>query len=374
MKITLIGPSHPYKGGIAHYNMLLAQALGKNHEVDVISFSRMYPKLLYPGKEQRDEASSLHIGPSSLELLDTINPFTWWKTFRHIKKNSPDAVLFYWWTPYFFANFGVLSRLISWFTSAKVFYLCHNPLPHERRPVDRILTKFALKKSEYFIVHSTECKDTIVNIFPDVPVAVGVHPTYDVFNQGTFDVKAVRKELDLTSKTLLFFGYVRKYKGLQHLLRAMPAILKKHPDVRLLVVGEFWGDKQDYLDMIAKYKLQDVVRIVDSYVPNEEVGKYFSVSDLVVLPYESATNSGIVQTSFGFEVPVLVTAVGGLPEVVTDGVSGLVVPPQDPKAIAEAVVRFYDKKLLSKFKKGIESEKERFSWDRIVELIEAGLR
>tara|TARA_Y100000310_G_C20643824_1_gene795460 strand:+ start:709 stop:1827 length:1119 start_codon:yes stop_codon:yes gene_type:complete len=367
MKITVIGPTFPYKGGISHYNTVFCQNLIKTHKIDAISFKRQYPKLLFPGKDQRDKKSKDRIKFKATELIDTINPFTWLKTVKRIQEFCPEIVLLYWWTPYFTFNFFTISYLVKKLTRSKVVFLCHNVAPHEARFVDKFLTKIGLSYADSFIVHGEEEKETLKSMVPKAKITKHVHPTYDIFKEK---FKKENINLKLRKKVILFFGYVRKYKGLDHLLDALPELVKKYPDLDLLIVGEFWKDSDDTLEKIKNHPEKDHIKLVDSYVPNEKVGNYFEVCDICVLPYNSATNSGIVQTAFAFEKPCIVTRVGALPEVVLHDKTGLVIDRKSPKAIIEAVSHFYDKNKAKDYKQNIIKEKDRFSWDRLVEVLE----
>lgn len=368
MKITIIGPSYPYRGGISHYNTVFCQNLKKKHEIDIISFKRLYPKILFPGKDQRDLESKEKIDINSTEIIDSINPITWFKVVKRIKNFNPNIVLMYWWTPYFTFNFYTISYLVKKYTKAKIVFLCHNVAPHDARFIDKFLTRIGLSKSDYFIVHAKAEKELLEEMRPNAKTVQHVHPTYEVFKEKTIEEDL--SSLNLRKKVILFFGFVREYKGLTYLLQAMPELIKKYPDLDLLIVGEFWEGREKYEEEVKKLDISSHIKLIDSYVPNEKVGNYFKVSDICVLPYLTATNSGIVQTSFGFEKPVIVTSVGGLPEVVTDKKTGLVIEPKNPSAIIEAVSFFYDNKKSEEFKKNIIQEKDRFSWDRLVEVLE----
>lgn len=372
MNLLVIGPAYPYKGGIAHYNNWLCNFLSKRHSVQCISFKRQYPKIIFPGKSQKDSSAPKRVKFRILEMLDSINPLTWMKAIRYIKEKKPDYVLLYWWTPYFsFMNWYITNSLKD--TRTKVIYLCHNVLPHEKRFIDKELSRLALKHSDYFIVHADKEREDLRRILPEIPemnIITAVHPSYDVqFKFSPIEKPKARKKLNLKGKVMLFFGFVRDYKGLMYLIDAMPLILKK-VDVTLLIVGEFWKGKGEYVSRVEELGIEDNVRIIDKYVPDEDVAQYYVASDVVVLPYLSATNSGIVQIAYGFDRPVIVTDVGGLPEIVKHGKTGFVVKPEDSREIAEAVLKFYTGDKSKVFRKHILDEKERFSWDRMVEIFE----
>jgi len=245
--------------------------------------------------------------------------------------------------------------------------------PHERFPLDKFLTKRALKKGKHFIVHAKEEAEELKKIKQNPSFAVTPHPTYNMFRFENLTKEQARERLAIErdEKVLLFFGFVREYKGLKHLLSAMPDISGRLEKVRLLVVGDFDGDREKYEELIRQNGIEKQVTIKDGYTPDKEVEGYFAAVDLVVLPYESATQSGIVQIAFGFDRPVVVTKVGGLPDVVEDGKTGYVVEPCNPQALTEGVVRFFKEKKEEEFRKNIEREAYRFSWERMGETVEA---
>lgn len=370
LKIHVIGPTYPYRGGIPHYNTLLCDNLAKKHHVTCISFKRLYPNLLFPGRDQRDRKSKNKIKTKALEMLDSINPFTWFKVVKKIKKDKPDLLLMYWWTPFFFPSFSLISWLVKKLTKTKILFLCHNVLPHDKSFLDKFLSKNVLKNADYFIVHSKQDKKDLIGMIPNAKVAHGVHPIYEMFKQKPMPKGDAQAILNLNGKVITFFGFIRKYKGLEYLIKALPDVLKEQK-VTLLIVGEFWELKEETLELIKNLGLEENIKIYDEYIPNEEVGKYICASDVIVLPYNHATNSGIIQTAFGFEKPVIVTDVGGLPEVVLNNKTGFVVPTKDSEALASAINRFYKENKEKNFIEGIKKDKARFEWKRMVERIEA---
>jgi glycosyltransferase involved in cell wall biosynthesis len=226
-----------------------------------------------------------------------------------------------------------------------------------------------LKKGDLFFVHSQDDERRLRELVPSAAITHAFHPLYDFFNTGVLSKPEARTKLELQGNTILFFGFVRPYKGIDDLLRAMPMILKK-TRVTLLVVGEFWEGREAFARQLKELNIEDAVRVVDRYVPNEQVGIYFSAADLVVLPYRSGTGSGIVQIAYGLEKPVLATRVGSLPEVVEDGITGYIVNPGDPQALADAVIRFFAEEQEATFVENIRRKRERFSWENLVALIE----
>ncbi|TKJ17349.1 glycosyl transferase family 1 [Candidatus Woesearchaeota archaeon B3_Woes] len=372
MKICVVGPAYPFKGGIAHYNNWLCNFVSKKHDLKCISFKRLYPKLIYPGKSQKDLSAENRTNFEIIELLDSLNPFSWLFTFKKIKEYNPDFILFYWWTPYF----TFLNKFLTWNIkkklNSKIIYLCHNVLPHEKSTIDKILSKFALKDGNFFVVHADKEKQNLQKLLPSLnskSIISTVHPSYDVqFKFKEISKREAQKKIKISGKIILFFGYVRDYKGLMYLIDAMPHILKE-VDLTLLIVGEFWKDKKIYIERIKKTGAKKNIRVVDKYIPDNEVGYYYSASDLVVLPYLSATNSGIIQIAFGFGKPVITTNVGGLPEIVKNNKTGFVVPPKNSIELANKIVKYYKEEKEKPFKQNIKKEKERFSWNRMVETI-----
>ena len=364
MKICIVGPSYPFRGGIAHYMTLLFKELKKSHEVKFFSFKKQYPLWLFPGKTDRDTSKQTIADSEIRPLLHSMNPLSWIHVFSQIRKYAPDLVIFPWWVAFWAPQFGTISWLVKKCKISKVLFICHNVVEHEANFLTKVLTKLVLKNGNCFIVHSDGDLANLKSILPEAKVAKSYHPTYEVFRQKGFDKKKAMDALDLSGNIILFFGFVRKYKGLRYLIEALPHILKQI-DVTLLVVGEFWKDKSDYLELIEKLDIAKNVRIVDKYVPNEEVSLYFAACDLVVLPYTSATGSGIAQIAFSCEKPVITTKVGSLKEVVQDNETGFLVEANAPSSLSDAVVRFYSEAKEQEFVENIRNNHGKFSWENM---------
>ncbi len=365
MKVTLVGPVFPYRGGIAHYTTMLAREFARHHEVTIVNFNRMYPGLLFPGKTQFDESDSpLRI--ESERWIDSINPVSWLRTGRRISRQRPDLVVFQWWQPFFAPSFRTITSQLRR-RGIPVVFLCHNVLPHESSFVDKTLSRIGLGGTRHFQVQSRQDGERLRELRGDVAVSFNPHPIYDFFDQGAHTRASARQLLQLDGKVVLFFGYVRPYKGLGVLLDAFATFRQRHTDATLLIVGEFYEDRQPYDDQMASLGITQSVRVVDEYVPNEAVEAYFRASDVTVLPYLSATQSGIIQTAYSFHQPVIVTAVGGLPDVVEDDRTGFVVPPQDPVALAGALDRFFSDSRAEEMGAAVEAGLDRFSWARCVQ-------
>jgi len=369
LRICLVGPAYPYRGGISHYNTCLAEELAKRHEVHIINFTRLYPEFLFPGKTQFDESESALTVPSE-RIVDSMNPFTWIRAGLRIARIRPDLVIVQWWHPYFAPAVFKICQIVRIMRGGMIVFLCHNVVPHERSLIDRMLSTIAFSAAHGFVVQSNEDRDNLRAARPHARVTVHPHPIYDFFRRGDVKRAEARERIGAQSgPMLLFFGYVRPYKGLFHLIAAMPEI-RKHVQAELFVVGEFYEDSAPYEDMVREHGLAESVHFIDRYVGNEEVEAFFVASDLVVLPYISATQSGIVQIALAFDRPVVVTAVGGLPEVVAPGKTGFIVPPADSGALAAAVVRFFEEGWGERMAPYFAGERERFSWGRMADAIE----
>jgi glycosyltransferase involved in cell wall biosynthesis len=368
MKYVLIGPTYPYRGGIAHYTTLLYQHLSAVHETKLYSFKRQYPAFLFPGKTDKDPSGSPLQVPCEY-LLDPLNPLTWVDVFRRIRRERPDAVILQWWVPYWAFALASVAFLLRRFTSVKVVFICHNVLPHEGSIVDSVLTRLALGQGQYFILQSQKDLSDLKALLPHAQAVRTVLPLYDTDHWNAMEEAAAKEALGLTGPVMLYFGFVRKYKGLEYLIRALPEVLRNIA-AQLLIVGEFWEDRDAYLQMIKELGLQQHVTIVDRYVPNEEIGLYFSAADVVVLPYVDATQSAVVSLAYAFDKPVITTAVGGLPEVVRDGETGFVVPPRDSAALATAIVKYFRGDCAPGFTANVKARKHTLSWPGLVNLIE----
>lgn len=365
MNVCLVGPAHPYRGGIAHFTSLLAREFCKEHSVSVVNFKRLYPSFLFPGKTQFDDSAS-PLQVESARLIDTVNPFTFITTARFIARRKPDMVVFQWWHPFFAFAYACVAFLLRRMTESKIIFLCHNVLPHEASAFDRILIKIGFSFVDAFLVQSKEDQKNLHRLRKNAVSAFNPLPTYDVFNRGEITREQARETLGLEGRIILFFGLIRAYKGLKILLQAFAKSLQEIEST-LLIVGEFYEDPRQYLSLMERLSIRDKVVLVDRYVPNEEVETYFRACDVVVLPYLSATQSAIVQIAYGFDKPVIVTQVGGLPDVVDEGVTGYLVPPGDPDSLAGAMVEFFTHGDADAFEKNIHAARDKFSWYRCVE-------
>ncbi|MDE6921268.1 MAG: glycosyltransferase family 4 protein [Lachnospiraceae bacterium] len=373
-KIVLIGPVYPYKGGIAHYTSLLYRALSQRYDVDMISYKMQYPKFLFK-REQKDYQNDVFRVDDAQFLINTANPLNIAGVSFRLKKMHPDLVIMQWWHPYFAPCYRIMETVLG--RNIKKMFVCHNVFPHERFPADRMLTKAVLGRADHFLLHSQSDIRELLSICPKAQYILNPHPTYNAFRLRNLTKEQARAELSLDGdsceKILLFFGFVREYKGLEHLIAAMPQVRRRLGNVRLIIAGTFGRDRDRYLDLIDERQVRDCIRVVDGYIPDNEVERYFAACDVVVLPYESATQSGIIQIAYGFGKPVIATNVGGLPDVVMDGQTGYIVERGDEKQLADAIVKYYQCGMEETFAANVRREAYRFSWDRLAEKVDAVL-
>jgi glycosyltransferase involved in cell wall biosynthesis len=372
LNIICIGPAHPLRGGIANFNTALCKSfIGAGHRASIISFSLQYPGFLFPGKTQYEEGKA----PPDLtirSLINSVNPFSWMKAVRAIRSTSTDLVVVHHWMPFIAMSLGYIVRRLKRKPACPVIVIAHNVIPHEKKPGWKSMSRFLLSACDGYIVLSASLLDDL-KIFADATKKSFIpHPLYEQFGEAV-DRKeaAVRLGLDPSMRYLLFFGMIRKYKGLDLLIRAFAAMRYRVPDLRLIVAGEFYTGQKEYLDLINESGAGDRVIVRDHFIPSGKVRDYFSLADLVTQPYRSATQSGVSQVAYHFGVPMLVTDVGGLAEIVPHMQVGYVTP-VDEQAIAEAITDFFEQDRAAVFRQNIQEERKRFTWEamttRIVEL------
>lgn len=377
MKIVIIGTAYPMRGGIAQYNSILYKYLSEKNDVRMYSFKRQYPEFLFPGKTQFETGEPAFRIPEDKNVIavDSVNPFNWLITALKIRKENPDLLIYKYWIPFFAPCFFTISFFVKMFRRTKVLFICDNVIPHEKRIGDRFFTKLVFSIVNYFIVQSkTVEKDLKLFNKKNKPYKLSPHPLYNIFGEK-LDKAEARKFIEEnykvefgTDKVLLFFGYIRKYKGLMYLLDAMPEILKSS-NVKLLVAGEFYDDEKPYKEKIKQLGIEDNIVLLSDFMPDEKVRYFFSACDCLVLPYTDATQSGIVQIAYYYDKPSVVTDVGGLSEVVIRDKTGIIISPGSVNEIAGAVKKFYEENLEEKFSENIKVEKKKYSWETFTENI-----
>ncbi len=369
MKIVVFGLTYPFRGGISHFTTALFHALSKRHDVQLISFYKLYPDFLFPGKNQLDVGEGA-FKASTLAEISSMNPITWLKILPAIKRQKPDLILFMWWNPIMAFCYFFLARACRILTGGKTAFYCHNVFPHEESPLARMLARLAMNSPEVVMVQSTRDAEQVKKVFPHKKCIKAFHPMYDNFPKTGVNRADAREKLGLKSqRVLLFFGHIRKYKGLDGLLNAMPLVLKK-TECTLVVAGEFYEPREPFDQIIARHGMEGRVRIDDAYIGNEKVELYFSAADAVVLPYVTASQSGVIALAYHFNVPAITTDVGGLKDVVDQGKTGYLVPPNDSEKLAEAILKFYQEKDGIDFESNIAALKAKYSWDALAREIE----
>jgi len=373
MKFSVIGPTHPFRGGISHYTTLLVRQLRIRHDVQFISYSRQYPSWLYPGVTDRDPSTSAVIEERVDRKFDALSLRQWWKVSGQVGLNRPDLVILPWSAVYWSPFYGIFLLGLKRFRNVKALFICHNVLEHEPSIFKSTLSRIALSHGDVYLTHSEWDKQNLLSWlgkFRAPQVKACVHPLYPAISAERYKKEEARARLGIQrERVLLFFGFIREYKGLEYLLRSMPLLLKEFP-IHLVIAGEVWGDPGPYAKLIQKLEISSQVTFLNRYVPNEEVSVFFDAADLVVIPYVSATQSGVVQLSYAFGKPVVVGNVGGLPEAVEDGKTGYLVPPRSPEAIAEAIRNFYQGSRESEMVTAIQKMQSRDSWLALTSAIE----
>jgi glycosyltransferase involved in cell wall biosynthesis len=364
MRVTIIGPAYPLRGGIAHHTYWLhGQLKARGHDVQVISFRRLYPALLFPGTTEQD-TSHLKFDAGALGLIAPLSAATWRKAIRATKAFAPDVVVFEWWQPFFGLMVGTLARAFRG-AGLRQIVECHNVFPHEGSPLDRRLLRFAFAPVDAFITHSLADQKKLASVIGDRLIRVSPLPRLNEFTGATVPARDGRR--------LLFFGKVRRYKGLDVLLRAMPKVVEQ-VNCELLVVGEFYDSVERYRRLITRLGLEPYVRIDNRYVANEEVPGIFAEADALVLPYLSGSSSGVAQIALANALPVIASTAGGLAEAITESVNGLLFPAGDADALAAQIVKYFAEALGPTFAANLREPPVAEPRCTLVEIIEAAAR
>lgn len=366
MKITILGPAHPYRGGLASIMEIMARTFQRRgDEVDIKTFTLQYPSLLFPGESQTVATPP----PADLRIclcVNTMNPLNWVRVGRRIRRERPDFVLMKYWTPFMAPCFGTIARIARGNGHTKVLCQIDNVEPHERHLTDKPFNRYYLHSVDGFVYMSEQVHSEL-RAYSDAPALFSPHPLFENFGERVERSEAcVRLGLDPANRYVLFFGLIRDYKGLDLLLDAWAQLRRagRTEGRRLIVAGEFYTAREPYLNRIADNGLQDEVLLHDRFIPDDDVKYYFSAADFVVQPYKTATQSGVTQIAYQFCVPMVVTAVGGLPEIVPDGRVGYVCPPT-AEGVAAAMDRMYEGDALKRFRENCVEERRRFSWEEM---------
>jgi len=366
-KIFVIGPLVPYTGGVAQSNTVLCNNLAQNNDVIAISYSLMYPKFLYPGKKQIDGEYLKKTKFKQEFILNTINPLSWIKILAMAGKQKPDWIVFQWWHTYFFPSYFFITIFSKLFYRTKINVVCHHVLPYEgglaKKLIHIPLTKLFLGSVTHAVTLSESELAMLFKTLPKSNSHFMLENSFSYLLRPPVSKEMARKKLELPNKKILLsFGAVRFYKGVEDLLEALSILSKKRKDLFLVVAGAFWEPVETYEKLAISLGIRDNVKFVNKYIPDEEVPFIFCSSDLVVLSHRSASQSAIPQLAFEYKVPMVATNVGGNNVYVDTGVSGFIIPPKNPKKMAEAIEKFFNKKLSSKFVAGMEIKKKMLDW------------
>ena len=359
MKIAILSCFYPYRGGISQFNACLYEELGKEHVVKAFNFKRQYPEFLFPGKTQYVTADDEAVPVESVSLLDTANPFTYHSTYREIRDWKPDVLIVRYWMSYFAPSLGYITRKMK--KHCKVISILDNVVPHEQHFFDTPLTRYFLKGSTGCVTLCDAVSKDLLRISPEARYTVIQHPLYSHFGDKK-DRTEAEERLGLVhgKKNILFFGLIRTYKGLDILLEAFGMLPE---DYQLIIAGEPYGSFDKYQEIIDRIPGKERISMNLKYIKDSEVTNYFSAADVAVLPYRSATQSGISSISYHFEVPMIVTDVGGLKETIGDRGTGLVASEGTPETIRTEILRYFsDPRIKEECVRNIRLEKERLSW------------
>ncbi len=369
MKITILSTAFPYRGGIAVFTERLARAfISDGNDVNISTFSLQYPNFLFPGKSQYSSGDK----PNDLKItseVNSINPFNWIRIGRKIKEKKPDLLILKYWIPFLAPCFGTIARIVRKNHHTKVIVILDNLIPHERRIGDNILNSYFVKNVDAFVAMSASVMDDLNQFDKTKAKLFSPHPVYDNFGKPKAKNEA-KNNLGLSTKNkyILFFGIIRKYKGLDILIKSFADKRIKKDKIKLIVAGEFYEDSSTYHNLIKENNLQDDIILVSTFIPDSKVVEYFCASDIIVQPYKNATQSGVTQIAYHFEKPMLVTDVGGLKEIVLHNKVGYVCEPNE-SSVADALVDFFTNNRESEFIKGVKDEKKKYSWDKMIENI-----
>lgn len=370
MKIIIVGPAYPYRGGISAFGERLANEYRREEdEVEMYTFTLQYPSFLFPGKTQYSDGPAPE-GLSITRRINSVNPLNWISVGREIAKKRPDLLITNFWLPFMAPCQGTIERIVRRNGHTRVVALLHNIIPHEHRPGDRILSRYFVRSTQSFVAMSKAVLEDLGQFDTKKPRAFCPHPLYDHYGELIPKEEARRQlGLDPDGHYVLFFGFIRAYKGLDLLLEAMGDTRLKEAGIKLIVAGEFYGDPKPYMEQIERLEIKESTLLFTEFIPDDKVNLYFRACDIVVQPYKSATQSGVAQIAFHFEKPMIVTNVGGLAEIVPDGKVGYVVEPE-PKQIADAIVRYFNEEREAAFTEGVREEKKKYSWSKMRETID----
>lgn len=365
MKIAFLSTFYPFRGGIAQFNALMYRAFEKEHTVKAFTFKRQYPNFLFPGETQYVTKEDIADEIPSDEVLDTINPLTYVSTARKVKKFAPDIFITKYWMTFFGPSLGYVAKKLN--KNVKRISILDNVIPHEKRFFDGFCNRYFLNNNDGFVVMSDAVLKDLLSIKPDAKFIRVNHPVYNHFPAPVDQAFAQQKlKVDTTKKTVLFFGFIRDYKGLDLLIQSMDLLDHTY---QLIIAGEVYGSFDKYQELIDQSKAKSRIALYNQYIGDHEVADYFSAADVCVLPYKSATQSGITSIANHYNLPIIATNVGGLKETIHHQKTGLIVDIPEVEAIATSIQSYFEGNYKATFAAEIEKEKQENSWENFVERI-----
>jgi len=371
-KVIIIGTAYPFRGGgISTYNERLARAYQeRGDQVTIYTFSLQYPRFLFPGKTQY----STELPPADLNIkvaINSVNPFNWLKVGNEIRKLNCDLVIIRYWMPFMAPCLGTIARIIRRNKHSKVVAITDNIIPHEKMPGGTLLSKYFVNSCDGFIAMSRAVLNDLRKLDKSRPSQFSPHPLYDNFGEAITKTEAKKRlSLEESTRYILFFGFIREYKGLDLLIHSFADVRFRELNIKLLVAGEFYIDEKPYIELIEKLGLTDKIELHTNFIPNDAIVNYFCASEIVAQPYKEATQSGVTQISYHFDKPMITTNVGGLSEMVPHGKVGYVVEP-DSDQIADALFKYFSEEKETEFVQNVIKEKKRFSWDILLKIIDS---
>ena len=368
MKISLLSVAPPYRGGIADQTHYLYEKLKCNHSVNIVNFKRQYPKVLFPGKTQY-ETTLNSLDSQNYRIIDSINPFSWIRAVKFLRDYSPDLIVLRFWNPFFaVCHAFIIKRIKKYLNNVKVICICDNIRPHEKHFYDRLLISNLFRSVDGFIVMSEKVEEELVEIV-DKPIYKKLfHPI--VSESPILSKQESRAKLGLSKKNIImFFGLVRSYKGLDVLIKANKLLKGKLSDYQILICGESYGDDAYYIELIKNNCVNEEIRWINKFIPSNEIAAYFSASDVVTLPYKTASQSGIIPLAYSFLRPVIASDIKGIREMVLDGETGILFEMDSPESLSSKIEYFFNQDI--NYKDNIENFRTKFSWDSFVDEIES---
>jgi glycosyltransferase involved in cell wall biosynthesis len=368
LKIVILGTANPYRGGLATFNERLAlEFQNQGHDVTIFNFSLQYPNFLFPGTSQFLETPHTDIVPN-VRKVNSINPLNWIKVGFELYRLRADVVIFRYWISFMAPCYFVIASILKMNRFSKIFTIVDNAISHEPKFYEKTVARLFFLVSDFFLTMSEKVRKDLASLTTK-PSIVSVHPLYDSYSPPRSKSEArTNLDLPLDQKIILFFGFIRDYKGLDLLLEAMSSTEIKAQNIKLVVAGEFYANREKYESMVSSLRIEDQLYWHTDFIPDAKIADYFSAADAVVLPYKASTQSGVTQIAFYYDLPIIATNVGGIKEMVENNIHGLIVN-ANAQSISNGILHFYDDVDSQTYRKNIARDKSKYSWAGFVEAI-----